>query len=180
MWATGEPHANGYGCTGINGEGKLFDRTCVHEFNFLCMFGSALERKTGKELFQTCPADWKLHNSWCYLPSSDKRDWPSAKAQCNTVGTRLAVIRDPDWFSANSMFADSFWIGGLQHSEADEPANGWHWLDRSPIDRSPGNNWKAGEPNDYGGTSEDILAMNQWNDLPCSFEIKYACEIKSL
>jgi hypothetical protein len=57
------------------------------------------------------------------------------------------------------------WLGGRQAKGVGKPGTGWFWVTGESWDFQ---NWAAGEPNDYGGFTEDrlvcFLGDGTWND----------------
>jgi hypothetical protein len=151
---------------------------------------------------QTCPAMWTASDSKCFRFFDRKLSWPAAQASCLQLGSRLAYSASRaehdlmiDLYRAESS-VEGPWIG-----ITDRDAEGvWKvlelammpcwllviqlkltddWLQTSSGEALSYQSWCSGEPNDYD-TGEDcgrITGQACWNDLPCSRELPYMCEI---
>ncbi len=97
-------------------------------------------------------------------------------AEQTWVYANITDISSDDWW----------WIGynDLEGLWADEPADGWEWVDGSAPDPVY-NNWAAGQPDNYywwestaGEHCGHIYGSNgKWNDLRCWVsDLYYICE----
>jgi len=67
-----------------------------------------------------------------------------------------------------------YWIGLTERGRE----GNWTWTDDTEYQY---NNWKAGEPNNYGGRDEDCAMINlwgvrQWFDASCDSSLYYICK----
>jgi hypothetical protein len=127
-----------------------------------------------------CPVTVETYEDHTYLFVPARTDWVTAQAACAALGYHLVDVRDA---------AEDAWIWA--EAEAADPATGWWmglhdrgvegvytWDGGSPSTRT---NWRAGEPNDYGG-AEDCGAWADdggggWNDKSCDTQrLAYVCE----
>ncbi|XP_054653205.1 CD209 antigen-like protein C isoform X2 [Dunckerocampus dactyliophorus] len=138
-----------------------------------------------------CSPGWTLINSACYFFSfSDRysrRSWQEARQFCNKHGSDLVVVdtsekqmiinqlinhhQDPSM----SITQSGFWIG-LRDVEEEGV---WRWLKGTRLIEGY---WNDGEPNNSG--NENCAAtyprdnpFKGWNDAPCSYNLKWICEM---
>ncbi|XP_019940816.1 CD209 antigen-like protein 2 [Paralichthys olivaceus] len=141
-----------------------------------------------------CIPGWTFMNHKCYYiafsETHKRRSWNDARQFCKKWGSDLAVIdtvektvsitnlvnsyHDP----SRSIAMSGFWIG-LRDVEEE---NTWKWLDGRGILESY---WNDGEPNNVN--NEDCAAtyprenpFKAWNDAPCSYNLKWICEMEPL
>jgi hypothetical protein len=119
--------------------------------------------------------------------------WTQAKALAesatfNGAPGHLATVSD----ASENLFLDAmlgvntdrYWMGGFQDMSSpsySEPAGGWTWVTGEPFTYTA---WKAGEPNDFGGTEHYLAFDNgpaEWNDAPVDwvFNAGYLIEFES-
>lgn len=127
-----------------------------------------------------CPATVEAYDGHTYLFVATRTDWVTAQAACAALGYHLVDVRDAAedaWLWARAEAADpaiGWWMG--LHDRDVEGAYGWDG--GSPSTRT---NWRAGEPNDFGG-AEDCAAWADdggggWNDKNCDTQrLAYVCE----
>ncbi|XP_070698417.1 C-type lectin domain family 4 member G-like [Pempheris klunzingeri] len=144
-----------------------------------------------KEGCRHCLPGWTFINSLCYYfalsDAISRRSWMEARQFCKKQGADLAVTdtrekhlavselinnyKDPSRHIAHS----GFWIG-LRDVEEEGT---WKWLDGARLTEGF---WNDGEPNNQG--NEDCAAVyprgnpfKAWNDAPCTYELKWICEM---
>ena len=123
-----------------------------------------------------CPQGWNssFHGT-CYKVYSNRLDWKSANSACIKLGSNLAVFNSHaklQEFPENA-FRGYAWIG-LRRDPKDEKH--WLWVAGS---RPAFAFWITGEPmnpytEDCGGI---LLPSRKWNDLSCTYPLRYICEI---
>ncbi|XP_028251186.1 CD209 antigen-like [Parambassis ranga] len=139
-----------------------------------------------------CMPGWTFMNSRCYyitFSNNLRKPWLVARRYCKIKGGDLAVIdsrethmrlfelinnnRDP----TKPISVSGYWIG---LRDIDEEGI-WKWLDGT---RLTDGYWNDGEPNNH--SNEDCAAMyprinpfKSWNDAPCSYSLKWICEMRS-
>ncbi|XP_047467267.1 uncharacterized protein LOC125023800 [Mugil cephalus] len=146
-----------------------------------------------KEGCRHCLPGWTFMNSVCYFfafpDSLSRRSWPDARQFCKKQGGDLAVMNTREKHLAamelinsyhdhtRNIYNSGFWIG-LRDSEEEGT---WRWLDGTSM---ADGYWNDGEPNNQN--NEDCAAMyprinpfKGWNDAPCSYGLKWICEMAS-
>ncbi|XP_051627815.1 hepatic lectin-like [Manacus candei] len=119
--------------------------------------------------------EWEYSLGKCYYFSLGRASWFRAKAQCEELGSHLAVI---DSFAEQSfiMFRtrnERFWIGLTdRNSEGD-----WEWIDGTDY-KTTFTFWKEGEPNNSGNNEDcaHVWLAGKWNDVYCTYECYFVCE----
>ncbi|XP_065927837.1 C-type mannose receptor 2 [Magallana gigas] len=135
--------------------------------------------KTG--LVSTCPSNYRWDSTvhLCYLVEESPRIWQDAKAYCESIGARLAILDTPskldlilsDYISGTLMNLDYF-IG----ASFDTGIMDWRWVNGSAVDSGFLMNYPVA-----GGGSDDCLI---WSDVaylvdfPCSLSQPFICEIQ--
>jgi hypothetical protein len=125
-------------------------------------------------IIEPLPAPSLSSAAFCFV----QRDWAAAEADCITQGGHLVSVHDQatqDFLTSTAFdIAGGDWWLGLN----DQASEGvFVWSDASPLDYT---SWAGGEPNNAG--NEDCVhvpewAGGSWNDLPCSQESRYICEL---
>ena len=107
-------------------------------------------------------------------------NWLDARQKCLDNGGDLLVINNAQKQAHYSAILNSnSWIG-LYHDLNDpnysEPANGWKWVDGTPLTYE---NWNSGEPNNSGGEDYGHFTggNHQWNDLPLSSNLPFTMQL---
>ncbi|XP_022787910.1 macrophage mannose receptor 1-like [Stylophora pistillata] len=125
----------------------------------------------------TCPNNWVYLQGSCYMFSSTRLNWHSAKAACQRLGSNLVSIDSQAEYQAlvPKTVRTTYWIG--LHRDPQQKSR-WMWVDGS---RATFTAWRAGEPNNWLGTAEDCAEMYvTWNDLACRYPGYYICETKPM
>ncbi|XP_034741909.1 CD209 antigen-like protein E [Etheostoma cragini] len=132
---------------------------------------------------KTCPAEWRMFGSSCYLLSAESGSWEKGRQDCRDRGADLVVIES----SEEQMFLSEFiqkntwcWIG---LTDRDEEGT-WKWVDGTPLTLK---NWRRAQPDNGGGHSqfaeEDCAHVGptttEWNDLSCESQMYWMCEKKA-
>jgi hypothetical protein len=146
----------------------------------------------------SCPCDVRTREDRAYMFCDDRSDWNEALTGCREEDNYdLVTIDDAAeqaWLYTNIAEISSsawWWIGynDLEGAWADEPADGWEWVDGSSPDPVY-ENWADGQPDNYywwessaGEHCGHIYGSNgKWNDLRCaedragSTNMYYICE----
>jgi gliding motility-associated-like protein len=140
----------------------------------------------------------EYNNQYIYYHSS-QMTWPNARADCQSNGGDLIVIKDSlDNASYSNVLTGAGWIGLFQNTFSanySEPFGGWEWIDGTTLDyndlngtpnetidwsgyqnwNNPVNGGSSNEPNDFNGGPETYgqFVSNPgfylWNDL---FEVQ--------
>ncbi|XP_043227500.1 C-type lectin domain family 4 member F-like [Amphibalanus amphitrite] len=136
---------------------------------------------------QACPDGWIRHSDGCYIISSSRASWTSAKRLCSSMDSRsqlASVHRENDDLvtSLASSAGESVWIG-LTRRSSSRSTTRWAWVDGSPLDFT---NWASGEPNNGRGFwsrdsgNENCVLLRSsgvWNDEGCAEVKRFMCQI---
>ncbi|XP_057715673.1 CD209 antigen-like protein C [Corythoichthys intestinalis] len=149
---------------------------------------------TIRESCRHCLPRWTLVDSACFFLSFSEiyssRSWQEARDFCKKHGSDLAVV---DTFEkqlklnqlinihhqdlSRSISQSGFWIG-LRDVDSEAV---WKWLDGTKLSEGF---WNDGEPNNSG--NEDCAAtyprsnpFKGWNDAPCTYNLKWICEMSA-
>ena len=79
----------------------------------------------------------------------------------------------------SAILPSNSWIGlyqDLNDPNYSEPANGWKWVDGTPLTYE---NWNSGEPNNADGEYYGHFTggNHQWNDLPLSSNLPFTMQL---
>uniref|UniRef100_A0A3Q0RF76 C-type lectin domain-containing protein n=1 Tax=Amphilophus citrinellus TaxID=61819 RepID=A0A3Q0RF76_AMPCI len=138
---------------------------------------------------------WQYFNGSFYYISSTKQNWQDSRDDCLQRGASLAIINSkeeqvltsfqcfiPICLCLNKKFIRQqqetiIWIG-LTDKETEGVSK---WVDETPLTESF---WYSGEPNNYRGSDEDCVVINDyndensWNDAVCENQNLWLCEKK--
>ncbi|XP_076216881.1 hepatic lectin-like isoform X1 [Aptenodytes patagonicus] len=119
--------------------------------------------------------EWEYFDGKCYYFSLTRMSWYKAKAQCEEMHSRLAIINSyaKQNFVMFRTRNERFWIGLTDENSEGE----WEWIDGTDY-KTTFTFWKEGEPNN-SGSNEDcahIWVSGKWNDVYCTYECYYVCE----
>ncbi|XP_067098585.1 CD209 antigen-like isoform X1 [Osmerus mordax] len=124
-----------------------------------------------------CNHGWTKLDSSCYYISTEQKTWEESRQDCRQRGARLVIINSEKEQELLTLLNIRVWIG-LWDKNSNRV---WKWVDGASLDN--GRYWKVGEPNNYGGTSEDCVEIRpendglmNWNDDKCSFQKNWVCE----
>lgn len=153
----------------------LYDYPCTGTLPAIC----DIPVSTG--LVSVCPSNYRWDSTvhLCYLVEESPRIWQDAKAYCESIGVRLAILDTPskldlifnDYISATLMHWDYF-IGAT----FDTSIMDWKWVNGSTVDSGFLMNYPVA-----GSGSDDCLI---WSDVaylvdfPCSLSNPFICEIQ--
>ena len=111
----------------------------------------------------------------CYKISSKALNWNAAKAACEAMGSKLAMVTSQaEQKALIPKLAQSVWIG-LHRNPKDKSR--WLWVDGTQATYT---NWYTGEPNFFTeecGIMDIPRYRGRWNDGYCSSSINYICEM---
>ncbi|XP_058863031.1 hepatic lectin-like isoform X10 [Acipenser ruthenus] len=137
-------------------------------------FGNDMSHLISKVCIETCPCEWLSFNEACYYFSKKRANWHKAKESCNSKNASLAVIssnQELDYLKSR-IGSTHYWLG-LSDSETE---GSWKWLDGRPVEKRF---WNSGEPNNAANNEDcGILTSSKLNDIPCSSEEHWICEMK--
>lgn len=127
-----------------------------------------------------CPGISASYDDHLYVFSTTAATWPDAQSVCTSIGYHLVDVADaPEeawlWIVAEALDALNPWWQGYNDGEVE---GSFVWDGGSP---STFTDWRAGEPNDYGG-AEDCGAFaddgaGAWNDRDCENVLPFVCEL---
>ncbi|XP_052710660.1 lymphocyte antigen 75-like [Crassostrea angulata] len=129
----------------------------------------------------TCPSNYRWDSTvyLCYLVEESPRIWQDAKAYCESIGARLAIL---DTSSKLDLILSDYISGTLMHldyfigASFDTGIMDWRWVNGSAVDSGFLMNYPVA-----GGGSDDCLV---WSDVaylvdfPCSLSQPFICEIQ--
>eukprot|EP00105_Crassostrea_gigas_P003546 XP_011416434.1 PREDICTED: C-type mannose receptor 2 isoform X2 [Crassostrea gigas] len=132
-------------------------------------------------LVSTCPSNYRWDSTvhLCYLVEESPRIWQDAKAYCESIGARLAILDTPS--KLDLIFSD-YISAGLMHWEYfigasfDTGIMDWRWVNGSTVDSGFLMNYPVA-----GGGSDDCLMWSDYAylvDFPCSLSQPFICEIQ--
>ena len=110
----------------------------------------------------------------CYKISSRAVTWNTAKAACEALGSKLAMVKSQSELQALvQKVRRDVWIG-LHRDPRDKSR--WIWVDGTRVSYS---HWNQGQPNNSGGNEgcgHMFPPSGKWNDHPCHVSHYYLCE----
>lgn len=111
----------------------------------------------------------------CYKISSKALNWNAAKAACEAMGSKLAMVTSQaEQQALIPKLVRSVWIG-LHRNPKDKSR--WLWADGTQATYT---NWYTGKPNSVReecGVMYKSRYRGRWNDWLCSNTINYICEM---
>ncbi|XP_060771620.1 hepatic lectin-like [Neoarius graeffei] len=120
---------------------------------------------------------WIYFNSSIYYMFNERKNWNESKQDCTQRGAHLVIINSKEEreFIGKLTRCKKAWIG-LSDSDTEGV---WKWVDGTPLTTAY---WNSGEPNDSRVNRDEdcveILSGNKnWNDMSCSEESCYICEM---
>lgn len=129
----------------------------------------------------TCSGGW-VGNSYlrnCFQLVTTASTQPAAKANCQSMGGRLATMKTQNQQNAvmSSLGIGDIqaWIGPERIGTSGNVAADWVWPDGSAVSWG---NWNTGEPNNAGGEycTHIFDATHLWNDVACTASLASICE----
>uniref|UniRef100_A0A8C9XRZ6 C-type lectin domain-containing protein n=1 Tax=Sander lucioperca TaxID=283035 RepID=A0A8C9XRZ6_SANLU len=155
---------------------KMLDRLQQSEFLLICNVSCLYLTE------KTCPAEWRMFSSSCYLLSAESGSWEKGRQYCRDRGADLMVIESSEEQTFLSKFIKKdtrYWIG---LTDRDEEGT-WKWVDGTPLTQK---NWIRGQPDNGGGDpqwGEEDCAHTEpytanWNDRSCEHVMYWICEKK--
>ncbi|XP_035860393.1 C-type lectin domain family 10 member A-like isoform X1 [Sander lucioperca] len=132
---------------------------------------------------KTCPAEWRMLSSSCYLLSAESGSWEKGRQYCRDRGADLVVIDSSEEQTFLSKFIKQntqYWIG---LTDRDEEGT-WKWVDGTPLTLK---SWEKAQPDNGSGDpwwgDEDCAHIraisSEWNDLSCKTALEWICEKKA-
>ena len=133
-------------------------------------------------VYSECPAGWLRHGQSCYyINDSPTQTWSAARADCQSRGADLPIIKsaEENEFIGDLVFKQTIvtwggaWIGIKRHAD-----NKLYWTDGTPV-AGGYTAWSRGNPSNSGGHEGCGQIMGRanpgwehqekkWNDLPCA------------
>ncbi|XP_033127575.1 uncharacterized protein LOC117125224 isoform X2 [Anneissia japonica] len=121
----------------------------------------------------SCAKGWQSFGSSCYRFFDIKVNWEEARHACQTMNADLVVVKDQEehaFIFNNANRTGNIWLGLTDIKKESD----FIWIDNGEC--SNFSSFGSGEPNDLGGEDCTILITNWWNDTPCTFQYRFACE----
>ncbi|XP_035381863.1 CD209 antigen-like protein C [Electrophorus electricus] len=128
-----------------------------------------MERDAIQQKREMCFKGWRKFGSSYYYFSNERKNWAESRQYCREMGADLVIINsreEQEFIKEVNIYA---WIG---LSDAQTEGN-WKWVDGSPLTTVY---WRKGEPNDAHKDEDcavylnEVVSLNTWNDIPCSYE----------
>uniref|UniRef100_A0AAY5EJ11 C-type lectin domain-containing protein n=1 Tax=Electrophorus electricus TaxID=8005 RepID=A0AAY5EJ11_ELEEL len=128
------------------------------------------------QLQKRCFKGWKKFGSSYYYFSNGRKNWAESRQYCREMGADLVIINsreEQEFIKEANIYT---WIG---LSDAQTEGN-WKWVDGSRLTTVY---WRKGEPNDAHKDEDcavylnEVVSLNTWNDIPCSYEAGWICEL---
>ncbi|XP_071489144.1 echinoidin-like [Diadema antillarum] len=143
----------------------------------------------GGQAFGCCPEYWTGFHGSCYRLFLVKKNWQEAENHCVELGGHLtSVLSEAEntflynyWRYTVPTPAWGFWTGYNDRSTEGD----WVWSDQSSS-TTPYTNWRAGQPNSYGGnqdcgkiwyTGSVSDTARDWDDGTCTRLGDYICKL---
>ncbi|XP_026215281.1 CD209 antigen-like protein C [Anabas testudineus] len=123
-----------------------------------------------------CPDEWRSYGSSCYLISTTAENWKNGKQSCESLNGHLVIINSREEQKFISSLGLEAWIG----LKDQERGSFWKWDDGSVVNTMY---WGNGELQDYLSSEKCALisnfypSSNNWKVLPCTYQLKFICEI---
>ncbi|XP_063406515.1 perlucin-like [Mytilus trossulus] len=143
--------------------------------------GTEYERNERK---RECPSGWLYYDDYCYLFSSGRGNWETARRECRGYNAKLAEPINKDHTDYLIKMANKinkgvhYWLGGRDVIEGV-----WRWNSGKKIWYKP---WSSPNQPDNAHGREDCLEMQncrichwKWNDRPCYYSNNYVCQKRS-
>ncbi|XP_071953691.1 macrophage mannose receptor 1-like [Antedon mediterranea] len=134
---------------------------------------------TANSTVSSCQEGWVSFQDSCYKFEATKTSWSDARSNCLDLGADLVVVRNKaenDFLYTNNPTRSDLWLG---ISDVQNETN-FKWVSK---ECSQYKNFGAGEPNNYGHGEDcvelDYTHSDKWNDVPCSMNFAYVCEISN-
>ncbi|XP_038629994.1 hepatic lectin-like [Scyliorhinus canicula] len=131
-----------------------------------------------------CPCGWQVHNQNCYKFSMDRKDWNTAKQQCESLNSHLIIINTPEEQNfiteIQTKLNERVYLIGLTDQESE---GNWTWLDFTPVGFA---SWYYGQPDNWKNKEDCASILTKdgktfgWNDVGCSDHFPFICEKMSL
>ncbi|XP_035381869.1 CD209 antigen-like protein C [Electrophorus electricus] len=135
-----------------------------------------MERDAIQQKLERCFKGWKKFGSSYYYFSNGRKNWAESRQYCREMGADLVIINsreEQEFIKEANIYT---WIG---LSDAQTEGN-WKWVDGSRLTTVY---WRKGEPNDAHKDEDcavylnEVVSLNTWNDIPCSYEAGWICEL---
>ncbi|KAJ8379446.1 hypothetical protein SKAU_G00002240 [Synaphobranchus kaupii] len=131
-----------------------------------------------------CDEGWLFFQGSCYLLSSERANWHTARDKCIDQMADLLVINNADEqdFIADVIHSQSYWIGLVELAEEGH----WSWVDGTDFLTTP-HFWHVGQPDEWnvpvngedcGHIKRNMNDLARWNDADCSLNHLFVCEQK--
>ncbi|XP_069505670.1 CD209 antigen-like protein E [Ambystoma mexicanum] len=129
---------------------------------------------------ETCPEDWVLSNSSCYVFSKQTASWDDSRSNCQSLQADLVVITDrlEQELIRRSKPHGIYWIGLTDKDEE----KSWKWVNGFAL--QPETFWLPRQPDNYlngehcatVGIAQVPGSLNDWNDDSCDHLYNFICK----
>ncbi|XP_071822362.1 uncharacterized protein [Apostichopus japonicus] len=114
----------------------------------------------------------------CYKFGSEMLSWEDARLDCQSIpdGDLVVFETEAEWEFVSTLGAGaSWWLGLFDRASEGE----YRWVTCDALDTWATDNWAPGQPNDLQGNQDcvQMLGSGMWNDLECTSESLYVCEV---
>ncbi|XP_033181796.1 asialoglycoprotein receptor 1-like isoform X3 [Anabas testudineus] len=123
---------------------------------------------------ETCPTKWNKFGNRCYFLSPSMGDWSNSKKSCENLDAQLVIISSEEEQKFITSLGVEAWIGLTDQNT--HPV--WKWVDGTVVNTTY---WKKDQPDNYMNNEHcaEISTggySSNWNDLPCTDNVKFICE----
>ncbi|XP_053376223.1 C-type mannose receptor 2-like [Mercenaria mercenaria] len=167
-------------CVVIRYNGKLSDRGCNMQQNYICKKSADY----GDSTLNTGCSIWTRAGQMCYMFYTDpKSSWSDAKSTCQSMQGDLINVKDPDtmsWLRVQMLDPTNDYIFWTALNDRDQEGT-FKWSDGTVVDSNV-ISWNA-EPNDWWGEEDcGILIPSRftYNDGTCQFHAIPLCEVDNV
>ena len=122
-----------------------------------------------------CPSRWRQWGNSCYLRPSNGVEWSKARKKCERLGGVLAAprsVEEENFIKTLVVGIERAWI------DCNDQAVEGTWECKEGGVEVSYTNWYPGQPNEFGGLSEDCAAFDTdgYHDFPCDREFPVVCK----
>ncbi|CAH1780328.1 unnamed protein product [Owenia fusiformis] len=185
----GEPSGGNQHCGHFYEDGTWGDEECDKddEMSFMCKLRwrpvttTPTLPFTGSTTEGVCPYGWTIGEPYCYLYSTDIKEWQEARDMCSSVGATLASVESMEELAVLKMGVlvseTYYWLGMTDNPRGDK---NYYWIDGTTWDPEVARvAWKKGQPD--GGSRGDehcgeFTPDGFWNDQQCDDRRRYICK----
>uniref|UniRef100_A0A803T3N0 C-type lectin domain-containing protein n=1 Tax=Anolis carolinensis TaxID=28377 RepID=A0A803T3N0_ANOCA len=132
-----------------------------------------LQRATSCQQAGCCPSGWSLFRWRCLLVSKQEKNWENSQKECQRMGSRLLVLKEPTEATALPeaeipLSEQQYWIGLKKEPDTWRFKVPWAWTDNSPF------SWDLGQCGNSGNCGQ--LGQGSLLQCNCGWKSRYICE----